>query len=72
MGSRTGCRTESCGNRTGIVRQGRKKYSLLRLPKYLILHMKRFTRNNFFMEVRIIPESLEPRHPEPDTLTPKL
>ena len=33
-----------------VLRKGRRRYSLTRLPKYLILHMKRFTRNNFFVE----------------------
>jgi U4/U6.U5 tri-snRNP-associated protein 2 len=28
----------------------RKKYRLYSLPKYLILHMKRFTKNEFFIE----------------------
>ena len=28
----------------------RIKYRLTSLPKYLILHMKRFTMNNFFLE----------------------
>ena len=32
------------------LRDGRKTYALAELPPYLILHMKRFTRNNFFVE----------------------
>eukprot|EP00245_Coleochaete_scutata_P003259 TRINITY_DN1475_c2_g2_i1.p2 TRINITY_DN1475_c2_g2~~TRINITY_DN1475_c2_g2_i1.p2 ORF type:complete len:165 (-),score=33.56 TRINITY_DN1475_c2_g2_i1:76-540(-) len=28
----------------------RKRYRVTRLPQYLILHMKRFTKNNFFIE----------------------
>ena len=38
---------------TDVLRQGfveRKVYRLLRLPPYLMFHMKRFTRNNWFME----------------------
>ena len=31
-------------------RQGRRRFSLRRLPPYLILHMKRFFKNNFFLE----------------------
>jgi len=30
--------------------KGRSKYNITKLPKYLILHMKRFTHNNFFLE----------------------
>lgn len=32
------------------VRSGRKKYTVSQLPPYLILHFKRFVRNNFFVE----------------------
>ena len=32
------------------IKNGRRKYRLTRLPKYMILHMKRFTKNNFFIE----------------------
>ena len=36
---------------TGLTTEHRRKrYSLLRLPQYLILHMKRFTKNNWFVE----------------------
>eukprot|EP00953_Heterococcus_sp_UTEX-ZZ885_P010443 6096-Heterococcus_DN1.PRE.3 len=38
---------------TDIVKGGqlsRRRYSLKRLPPYLILHLARFTRNNFFVE----------------------
>lgn len=33
-----------------VARGGRKTYAVDTLPPYLILHMKRFTRNNFFVE----------------------
>jgi hypothetical protein len=33
-----------------VLRAGRKTYTLDALPPYLILHMKRFTKNNFFVE----------------------
>ena len=33
-----------------VPRGGRKMYAVEALPPYLILHMKRFTRNNFFVE----------------------
>ncbi len=29
---------------------GRQKFRILKMPQYLIVHLKRFTRNNFFME----------------------
>ncbi|GBG91782.1 hypothetical protein CBR_g53671 [Chara braunii] len=32
------------------VKTGRKRYKISRLPQYLVLHMKRFTKNNFFIE----------------------
>ena len=32
------------------VKTGRRRFSVLRLPPYLILHMKRFYKNNFFIE----------------------
>jgi U4/U6.U5 tri-snRNP-associated protein 2 len=38
---------------TDIVKGGqlsRRRYNLKRLPPYLILHLARFTRNNFFVE----------------------
>ncbi|KAL2653017.1 hypothetical protein R1flu_021145 [Riccia fluitans] len=37
---------------TEVVRpqQARLRYRVTRLPKYLILHMRRFTKNNFFVE----------------------
>ncbi|KAF3324744.1 hypothetical protein FCM35_KLT10901 [Carex littledalei] len=37
---------------TEVVRPciARMRYRVIRLPKYLILHMRRFTKNNFFME----------------------
>ena len=28
----------------------KKRYRLVKLPQYLILHLKRFTKNNFFVE----------------------
>uniref|UniRef100_A0A7S0XB69 Ubiquitinyl hydrolase 1 n=1 Tax=Mantoniella antarctica TaxID=81844 RepID=A0A7S0XB69_9CHLO len=33
-----------------VLRGGRKKFKVSRLPRYLIVHHKRFTRNNFFVE----------------------
>ena len=33
-----------------VARGGRKTFAVDALPPYLILHMKRFTRNNFFVE----------------------
>jgi len=33
-----------------VLRGGRKKFRVSRLPRYLIMHHKRFTRNNFFVE----------------------
>jgi len=38
---------------TDILRAGyqqRKRYSLLRLPPFIIFHLSRFTKNNFYME----------------------
>jgi U4/U6.U5 tri-snRNP-associated protein 2 len=37
---------------TEVVRPqlARMKYKITRLPQYIILHMRRFTKNNFFME----------------------
>ncbi|XP_078438182.1 uncharacterized protein LOC144708644 [Wolffia australiana] len=37
---------------TEVVRPSlaRMRYRVIRLPKYLILHMRRFTKNNFFIE----------------------
>jgi hypothetical protein len=37
---------------TEVVRPSiaRMRYRVTRLPKYLILHMRRFTKNNFFVE----------------------
>jgi U4/U6.U5 tri-snRNP-associated protein 2 len=32
------------------VKTGRRRYRLTRLPPYLVLHMKRFAKNNFFWE----------------------
>lgn len=32
------------------IKKGRRRFKVLKLPKYLILHMKRFTKNNFFIE----------------------
>jgi U4/U6.U5 tri-snRNP-associated protein 2 len=29
---------------------GRRKFKIRKFPKYLIIHMRRFTMNNFFME----------------------
>jgi U4/U6.U5 tri-snRNP-associated protein 2 len=37
---------------TEVVRPSiaRMRYRVIRLPKYMILHMRRFTKNNFFVE----------------------
>ena len=37
---------------TEVVRPriARMKYRVTRLPQYMILHMRRFTKNNFFVE----------------------
>ncbi|KAK9811833.1 hypothetical protein WJX72_010978 [[Myrmecia] bisecta] len=32
------------------IKAGRRRYRLTKLPQYLTLHMKRFTKNNFFVE----------------------
>jgi len=29
---------------------GRQKFKIVKMPQYLVIHLKRFTRNNFFME----------------------
>ncbi|GAQ87822.1 Spindle pole body protein - Sad1p [Klebsormidium nitens] len=35
---------------TENVKTGRKRFRVTKLPRYLILHMKRFTKNSFFIE----------------------
>eukprot|EP00899_Mesostigma_viride_P029106 jgi/Mesvir1/9380/Mv09831-RA.1 len=32
------------------IKTGKRRYVIQQLPKYLVLHMKRFTKNNFFVE----------------------
>jgi len=32
------------------IKTGRRRFKILRLPRYLVLHMKRFYKNNFFIE----------------------
>ena len=32
------------------IKAGRRRYRLTRLPAFLVLHVKRFTKNNFFLE----------------------
>lgn len=32
------------------IRAGRRRFRLTRLPQFLVLHMRRFTKNNFFVE----------------------
>jgi U4/U6.U5 tri-snRNP-associated protein 2 len=32
------------------IRQGRRKFRVTRLPNFLALQFRRFTKNNFFME----------------------
>lgn len=35
---------------TDDIRAGRRRFRITRLPRYLALHYRRFTRNNFFVE----------------------
>lgn len=38
---------------TDVLKSGyqqRKRYSLTRLPQFIIFHLSRFTKNNFYME----------------------
>jgi hypothetical protein len=35
---------------TDDIRLGRRKFRLTRLPRFLCLHMRRFTKNNFYIE----------------------
>ncbi|GIL71725.1 hypothetical protein Vretimale_840 [Volvox reticuliferus] len=37
-------------NVTDDIRAGRRRFRITRLPRYLALHYRRFTKNNFFME----------------------
>lgn len=30
--------------------KGKKNFKILKMPKFLIVHLKRFSKNNFFME----------------------
>jgi U4/U6.U5 tri-snRNP-associated protein 2 len=39
--------TNAASSTSGLVR---KKYDILQLPQYLILHLNRFTKNNFYLE----------------------
>ena len=39
--------TNTATSSSGLVR---KKYNILQLPQYLILHLNRFTKNNFYIE----------------------
>lgn len=32
------------------IPQGRRKYRIIRLPEFLVINIKRFTKNNFFWE----------------------
>ena len=32
------------------IKAGRRRFRLTKLPSYLVLHIKRFTKNNFFVE----------------------
>ena len=32
------------------IKAGRRRFRVTRLPRYLCLHMRRFTKNNFFIE----------------------
>ena len=47
------CLTYSLSRHESRVRQDPlllDRYRLTRLPKYMVLHMRRFTKNNFFVE----------------------
>ena len=35
---------------TDDIRAGRRRFRITRLPRYLALHYRRFTKNNFFIE----------------------
>lgn len=35
---------------TDDIRAGRRRFRITRLPRYLPLHFRRFTKNNFFVE----------------------
>lgn len=35
---------------TDQVRTGRQRFRITKLPRFLVLHIKRFTKNNFFLE----------------------
>lgn len=35
---------------TDDIKSGRRQFRILKLPEYLLLHVKRFTKNNFFVE----------------------
>lgn len=37
----------TAGSSSGLIR---KKYNILALPQYLVLHLNRFTKNNFYLE----------------------
>ena len=41
------------------IKLGRRRYKFTRLPRFLAMHMKRFTKNNFY--VRLPPPSLHHR-----------
>ena len=32
------------------IKAGRRRFRLTKLPDYMVLHIKRFTKNNFFVE----------------------
>lgn len=32
------------------IRAGRRRFKLTKLPSYMVVHIKRFTKNNFFVE----------------------
>ena len=32
------------------IKAGRRRFKLTKLPAYMVLHIKRFTKNNFFVE----------------------
>ena len=42
--------SEEIQSKNGVDVQVKRKYIIKKLPKYLFLHIKRFSKNNFFKE----------------------
>ncbi len=40
------------------IKAGRRRYRFLRLPRFLGMHMKRFTKNNFYVSTGALPTVL--------------